>query len=75
MIIVTMVDPLGQIVREIADPAVTQKSIALTYAFAIRQQEANFSAANRAIVDRWGARGLSRIKNLAWDYVAGRKSP
>lgn len=74
---VGMVDPLGQIVRECGyTPKMTQKGIALTYAFALRQDmEADFGPANRAIVATYGVKALDRIKSLAWDYASGRKAP
>ena len=73
-----MVDPLGQVVRECGYPKITQKSVALTYAFAIRQEpfeHPNWRTANQAIIDKFGIKGLSRIKTLAWAYVSGNKNP
>lgn len=74
---VGMVDPLGQVVRECAYvPKMTQKGIALTYAFALRQDvTADFGAANRAIIATYGVKGLNRIKALAWDYASGKRQP
>jgi hypothetical protein len=73
-----MVDPLGQIIRECAyTPKLPQKSIALTYAFALRQEgmNADYGPANRAIVATYGAKALNRIKTLAWKYASGEKQP
>jgi hypothetical protein len=73
-----MVDPLGQIVRECAcTPKLPQKSIALTYAFALRQEgmDADYGPANRAIVATYGDRALNRIKTLAWQYATGERQP
>lgn len=45
----------------------TQKSIALTYALAIRSSwPTDWKRVNAAIVAKWGERGLRRIKRLAW---------
>lgn len=83
-VVIGMVDPLGQIVRECEAGNVAWKSIALTYAFAIRQDDgkSSWKPANEAICARFksekdpeGMKALIKIKNLAWDYVHGRKSP
>ena len=70
---VDLVDPEGTILREIADPRMKQADIALTYAFALRQEPDNtdWSTVNRAIVERWSMSGLSRIKALAWKRYEG----
>jgi len=78
-----MLDPRGQVVKECQDGNIPKKSIALTYAFAIRQESrADFTAANAAIRARFatakdpdGSKALIWIKELAWAYVEGRKSP
>jgi hypothetical protein len=79
-----MVDPLGQIIMECTDGRLPAKSIALTYAFALRQEPkgSNFGPANQAIRTRFktdkdpdGLKALGRIKALAWAYVEGRKQP
>lgn len=81
---IEMVDPLGQIVSECESGNLPEKSIALTYAFAIRQEPAtaDFGPANAAIRARFktdkdpdGLKALVRIKNLAWAYAEERKSP
>lgn len=83
-IVIGMVDPIGQIVRECEARNVAWKSIALTYAIAIRQEGAkgDWPSANMAIRERFksekdptGIKALERVKNLAWAYVEGRKSP
>ena len=79
-----MVDPFGQVVRECQAGNLTAKQVALTYAFGIRQdvRDPGITAANEAIRERFktradpnGYKALERLKNLAWDYVNGRKSP
>lgn len=78
-----MVDPLGQIVRECEAGNVPRKSVALTYAFGLRQEAgADWTAANEAIrarfrsdIDPTGIKALEKVKNLAWDYLEGRKTP
>lgn len=76
---VEMVDVQGQIMREIADPKMKRKDVALTYAFAIRQHGRtstdafDFAAVNRAIMKRWSLSALTWIKEEAWAYVEGRR--
>ena len=60
------------IMQEIADRAMTQRDVAQTYAIMIRQcgpDGADWARINRAIMDRWSASGLERIKRLAWKAV------
>jgi hypothetical protein len=65
-----MIDPQGQILREIADKRMTRDDVALTYAFALRQQdEVDFPTVNRAIMDRWSLSALKYIKTAAWRRV------
>ena len=81
-----MVDPWGQIVRECGAGNLPWKSVALTYAFGIRQSETDgedgLRAANVAIRERFktdkdptGLKALERVKTLAWQYVRGEKTP
>jgi len=61
-------DPTGQIERECADPDMTQASVALTYALAIRDEAivpVDWKRANEAIRARW-PKGLERVKRMAW---------
>lgn len=76
---IEMVAPLSQIVDECKAGNVPARSLAVTYAFAIRQEPAtaDFGPANAAIRERFktnkdldGLKALNRIKNLAWGYVA-----
>lgn len=49
----------------------SQKSVALTYAFAIRQwspTDERWGRINRAIAERW-PKGVDRVKRLAWRIV------
>jgi hypothetical protein len=67
---VEMVDPQGQLLRDIGDKKMTRKDVALAYAFAIRQAgEVDFRIVNRAIVDRWSPAALQYIKECAWKLV------
>lgn len=73
---VGMVDPWGQIVRERAAKGITRKSVAMTYAFGLRQDindTAGIKAANEAIVARWSPAALNWIKERAWAYAEGRR--
>lgn len=63
---VEMVDVQGQLEREIADRRLHRRDVALTYAFAIRQQdEGDFGKVNRLIIER-SRSGLEWIKAEAW---------
>lgn len=55
----------------------TQKSIAITYAMALRSQEAgmdspDWKAINTAILSRWKMSGLERIKKMALDRLSAQ---
>ena len=64
-------DPVGVILREIADLRMKQRDVALTYAFCIRQGIEEFPSINKAITRRWkGKTALGRIKELAWNIVS-----
>ena len=55
---------------------VPRKSVALTYAMAMRSEAAgrptDWKAINNAIIAKWGARGLTAVKNRAWGIIEGR---
>ena len=69
---ITMVNPQKVILDELQMRGITQKSIALTYAFCIKQYaECDFEIINKAIIDKWGKKILVRIKNKAWKIVEG----
>jgi hypothetical protein len=59
-----------------AIPRVTQqRDLFVPYAEAIavslaEQEKVNWERVNTAIVDRWSASGLARIKNAAWKVYA-----
>lgn len=82
---VGMVDPLGQVVRECEGGRLPWKSVALTYAFALRQTfpgsapgglcSPEWKTANEAVMARFGPKGLAKVKDLAWAYLEGRKTP
>ncbi len=62
-----------RIEEECADPKVHQKSVALSYAFALRVPSwrwpcVDFRRINAAILHRW-PKGLERVKNMAWKIV------
>lgn len=66
-----LADPTGQIEQECAQKEMTQKSVALTYALAIRDQHivpVNWARANAAIMKRW-PKGLPRVKEAAWKML------
>jgi hypothetical protein len=57
--------------RELTWPGITQKSVALTYAFIIKQGDnADWPRINAAIRERWkGKTALERIKKMAWAAI------
>lgn len=67
---IELVNPQKVILEEIAGGA-SQESVALTYAFIIRQEpHADWPTINKAIQQRWPSKsGLLRVKRLAWKYV------
>lgn len=67
--IIELHNPQELILREIADSRITQESVALTYAFILRQEPktADWAKINAAIMQRWkGKTALTRIKERAW---------
>ncbi len=68
--IIEMVDPQKVILRELASGMHSQKSIALTYAFVMRQEgeSADYRTINSAIMARW-PKGLERVKKMAWKFM------
>jgi|GEM_PF-6643971 hypothetical protein len=64
------------ITNEVAQ-GLTQKQIALTYAMAIvsethRMDLPDWPKINSVIIDRWGAKGLERVKKKAWKLIENR---
>jgi hypothetical protein len=76
--IITLADPTGQIERECAEPALTQKSVALTYALAMHAEShgvpVDWPRANAAIRSRW-PKGLARVKEMAWKHIRAKATP
>lgn len=73
--IIELSNPQEIILRELADPRITQDSVALTYAFILRQEPktADWPRINAAIMARWkGKTALARIKERAWRYAENR---
>lgn len=77
---VEMMDVENTLLREIADKRMTRDDVALTYAFAIRQQGhwsgnvVDYAVVNRAILGRWSMAGLKYIKEKAWRLVAAQQT-
>jgi hypothetical protein len=68
------------ILQDIGAKEARQKDIALTYAMAIRSEacgddKPDWRTINDAIVARWKASGLRRVKNLAWKIYSGEVHP
>lgn len=71
---VGMVDPLGQIVRECEAGNLPRKSVAMTMAFALRQERFPSPEWDRALLAvraRFGADGDAWIRRRAWAYANG----
>jgi len=63
---VELANPQRVILDEIAN-GMTRDSVALTYAFCIKQREqVDFPTINRAIIERWSMSALEHIKRRAW---------
>jgi hypothetical protein len=56
------------------EQGVPRRDVALTYAMAIESAAAgrptDWGTINAAIVAKWGARGLSAVKNRAWKIIS-----
>ena len=67
---ITIGDPENQIMQEIEEGH-TQDSIALTYAFCIRDHRysVDWKKINRAIINRWSKHAMIHIKQTAWKLV------
>lgn len=73
---VSMVDPGGCMLREIADPRMTRDDVAITYAFGLRQpDDVDWPTVNHAILDRWSPYALRYIKEKAWRIASGKARP
>ena len=60
-------DCTNVIIREIADRKFKRKSIAQTYALALRSSyPTDWGKINSAIINRWSFNALVYIKELAW---------
>ena len=70
MYYITIGDPENQILREIEEGH-TRRSIALTYAFCIRDHQSvvDWGRINKAIIKRWSKSGLQFIKRMAWKLI------
>lgn len=68
------------IVEECKMPEATQKSVAMTYALALKSQMQRadmprWPEINKAIIDRWNMKALERIKLRAYNIVTGKIKP
>jgi hypothetical protein len=65
-----LMDVENVIENEIAQGC-TQKSVAMSYALALKSEwPTDWKRVNAAIMAKWGAKGLARVKNLAWSGKA-----
>ena len=65
--IIELSDPTGTMLQEIADTRCKRKTVAKTYALALRGSvEPDWGAVNRAIIERWSVSALEWIKTQAW---------
>jgi len=71
---IRLADPQATLLEEIADPAVRIRDVTITYAFALLDQDAvDWPEVNKAILARWSARTLDRVKRDAWRMLAEKK--
>jgi len=64
---IKLVNTTNLIMQEIADKRVKRRSVAMTYAFAIRSSEkTDWPKVNQAIINRWSPSALNWIKKQAW---------
>lgn len=71
-----LLDPEGVVERECETSEVTQDSVALTYALAMRGEDngrpVDWRRINSAIAKRW-PKGLPRVKTKAWKLREAQK--
>jgi len=61
------------LLSEVANPKITQTSLATTYALALCSSEkTDWAKVNEAIVARWSRSGLERVKKKAWKRMERR---
>jgi hypothetical protein len=67
---IDLILPKETILSELEMKGITQRSLAITYAFCIRQhlEDSDFLIINKAIIEKYGMKGLMRIKTKAWRY-------
>ena len=64
---IELADCTNAILREIDNPRLYRKDIAMTYALALRSsEEVDWAKVNKAIMNRWSSSGLKFIKEQAW---------
>ena len=68
------------ILQELTWKQTTRKSVALTYAMAMKSaaQKADtpdWRKINEAIIAKWGMKGLERVKTRAWRLIEGKEQP
>lgn len=68
-IAVELDNPEAVLLAEIPDKRICAQSIALTYAFGLRQGGVDWARVNRAIIEYRSRSALERIKNLAWKQL------
>ena len=66
-----------QVICDEIEAGCTQKSIALSYAFALKSKmqgadDPDWGVINRAILAKWKMSGLERIKKRAIDLLSGK---
>ena len=66
---IVFADPEGQLLEEIANPAIKRLDVAKTYRLILFNggaERVNWRTVNTAIVDRWSMSALEWIKNWVW---------
>jgi hypothetical protein len=69
---IELADPQGQLLEDIATPAMKRRDVAMTYRLALRSADrVDWPAVNRAIIARWAVSALEWIKAEAFRTPAG----
>lgn len=66
---IVFADPEGQLLGEIADPAMKRLDVAKTYRLILAsgdQGRVNWRTVNTAVIERWSESSLDWIKRFAW---------
>ncbi len=77
---INMIGCTDTIIEELTWEHSTRKSVGLSYALAMKSEAQgadtpDWKTINAAIRERWGLRGLERVKQRAWRLCEGKENP